>query len=121
MADGALPELFATTAWGGRKIAAKPTAKIYIMTPIDVTFNAPALPAGDNIVKDVMLPAAKAVAQAHNIPIIDTYTQVPMSYYAVDGQVNAAGQMKMATMILEVYYRHMPIYGKAAAKEDFPL
>jgi len=27
----------------------------------------------------------------------------------------------MATMILEVYYRHLPIYGKAAAKEDFPL
>ncbi len=27
----------------------------------------------------------------------------------------------MATMILEVYYRHMPIYRKAAAKEDFPL
>lgn len=27
----------------------------------------------------------------------------------------------MATMILEVYYRHMPIYGQAAAKEDFPL
>ena len=27
----------------------------------------------------------------------------------------------MATMILEVYYRHMPIYGKAAAEEDFPL
>lgn len=27
----------------------------------------------------------------------------------------------MATMVLEVYYRHMPIYGKAAAKEDFPL
>lgn len=27
----------------------------------------------------------------------------------------------LATMILEVYYRHMPIYGKAAAKEDFPL
>ncbi len=27
----------------------------------------------------------------------------------------------MATMILEVYYRHMPIYGKAAATEDFPL
>ncbi len=26
-----------------------------------------------------------------------------------------------ATMILEVYYRHMPIYGKAAAEEDFPL
>lgn len=27
----------------------------------------------------------------------------------------------MATMILEVYYRHMPIYGKAAATDDFPL
>jgi len=27
----------------------------------------------------------------------------------------------MATMILEVYYRHLPIYGKAAAEEDFPL
>jgi hypothetical protein len=26
-----------------------------------------------------------------------------------------------ATMILEVYYRHMPIYGKAAAEEDFAL
>jgi len=27
----------------------------------------------------------------------------------------------MSTMILEVYYRHMPIYGKQAAEEDFPL
>jgi hypothetical protein len=27
----------------------------------------------------------------------------------------------MATMILEVYYRHMPIYGKQAADEEFPL
>ena len=27
----------------------------------------------------------------------------------------------LATMILEVYYRHMPIYGKAAAEEEFPL
>jgi hypothetical protein len=27
----------------------------------------------------------------------------------------------MATMILEVYYRHMPIYSKQAATEDFPL
>jgi len=27
----------------------------------------------------------------------------------------------MATMILEVYYRHMPIYGKEASEEDFPL
>ena len=27
----------------------------------------------------------------------------------------------MAAMILEVYYRHMPIYGKAASEEEFPL
>jgi len=27
----------------------------------------------------------------------------------------------LSTMILEVYYRHMPIYGKAATEEDFPL
>jgi hypothetical protein len=27
----------------------------------------------------------------------------------------------LATMILEVYYRHMPIYQEAATKEDFPL
>lgn len=27
----------------------------------------------------------------------------------------------MATMILEVYYRHMPIYGKQAADDEFPL
>ena len=26
-----------------------------------------------------------------------------------------------STMILEVYYRHMPIYGKQAAEEEFPL
>ena len=27
----------------------------------------------------------------------------------------------MATMILEVYYRHMPLYGKQAAEDEFPL
>ena len=27
----------------------------------------------------------------------------------------------LATMILEVYYRHMPLYAEAAADEDFPL
>ncbi len=27
----------------------------------------------------------------------------------------------MAAMILEVYYRHMPIYGQEAAEEEFPL
>ncbi len=27
----------------------------------------------------------------------------------------------MATMILEVYYRHLPLYGKQASEEEFPL
>jgi hypothetical protein len=27
----------------------------------------------------------------------------------------------MATMVLEVYYRHMPIYGQSASEDDFPL
>jgi hypothetical protein len=27
----------------------------------------------------------------------------------------------LATMVLEVYYRHMPIYAKEAAEDDFPL
>ena len=26
-----------------------------------------------------------------------------------------------ATMILEVYYRHMPLYADAAAEDEFPL
>lgn len=41
------------------------------------------------------------------------------------GHVNEKGGRlyvtSMATMILEVYYRHMPIYAKEAAEEDFPL
>ncbi|MDA1053313.1 MAG: terpene cyclase/mutase family protein [Planctomycetota bacterium] len=41
------------------------------------------------------------------------------------GHANDAGGRlyvtSMATMILEVYYRHMPIYAKEAAEEDFPL
>ena len=27
----------------------------------------------------------------------------------------------LATMILEVYYRHLPIYGKKAAEDEFEL
>ena len=27
----------------------------------------------------------------------------------------------MATMILEVYYRHLPIYGKTASEQEFEL
>ena len=34
--------------------------------------------------------------------------------------LNARAQ-EIATMILEVYYRHMPLYADAAAEDDFPL
>ncbi len=41
------------------------------------------------------------------------------------GHANEAGGRlyctSMSTMILEVYYRHMPIYKKNAAEDDFPL
>jgi hypothetical protein len=45
-------------------------------------------------------------------------------YIAGDHHGERAGRLYhtcMATMILEVYYRHMPIYAKAASTEDFPL
>jgi hypothetical protein len=80
--------------------ALKPTVKFVMMLPIDVPFNANALPAGKNIVKDVMLTAAKNAAMAHNIPIADTYTAITAAMYPVsDGQTNAAGQMKMAQLV----------------------
>jgi hypothetical protein len=40
------------------------------------------------------------------------------------GHTAAAGRLcctSFATMILEVYYRHMPLYADAASEEDFPL
>src|SRR5262249_57852902 len=84
----------------------KGTTKVYMMTPIDVPWGGtPNLPAGDDLVKNVMLPAALKVAQNHGLTVIDTYTAISgtpalvTQYYATDGQVNAAGQMKMATMI----------------------
>jgi hypothetical protein len=80
--------------------ALKPTVKFVMMLPIDVPFNAGALPTGKNIVKDVMLTAAKNAAMAHNIPIADTYTAITAAMYPVsDGQTNAAGQMKMAQLV----------------------
>jgi hypothetical protein len=45
-------------------------------------------------------------------------------YIAGDHGSDKGGRLyctSMSTMILEVYYRHLPIYGKAAAEEDFPL
>jgi len=80
--------------------ALKPTVKFVMMLPINVPFNSGALPAGKNIVNDVMLMAAKNAAMAHNIPIADTYTAITAAMYPVnDGQTNAAGQMKMAQLV----------------------
>ncbi|MHB8973160.1 MAG: prenyltransferase/squalene oxidase repeat-containing protein [Pirellulaceae bacterium] len=45
-------------------------------------------------------------------------------YFSRDPWQEQGGRLyctSMATMILEVYYRHLPIYGKQAAEEDFPL
>jgi len=83
------------------------TKQIFIMTPIDVPWGGtPNLAAGRNLVKDLMLPAAKKVAQNHGLNIVDTYTaisgtpQLVTMYYGADGQLNAAGQQKMADLIL---------------------
>ena len=46
------------------------------------------------------------------------------SWHMSGGHSGQGGRLyctSMATMILEVYYRHMPIYRKQAAEEDFPL
>ena len=46
------------------------------------------------------------------------------SWFINGGHGKRAGRLystSMAPMMLEVYYRHMPIYGKQAAEEDFPL
>ena len=40
------------------------------------------------------------------------------------GHTGGAGRLcltSFATMILEVYYRHMPLYADAAAEDEFPL
>jgi hypothetical protein len=45
-------------------------------------------------------------------------------FFAGGGHTAAAGRLcstSFATMILEVYYRHMPLYADKAAEEDFPL
>jgi len=45
-------------------------------------------------------------------------------FLSKSGHADRGGRLyctSMAAMILEVYYRHMPIYGTQAAEEDFPL
>jgi hypothetical protein len=51
-------------------------------------------------------------------------TEAGSWYIAGDHGSDRGGRIyctAMATMILEVYYRHLPIYGKPAADDDFPL
>jgi len=46
------------------------------------------------------------------------------SWYVGGGHGKSGGRLyttSMATMILEVYYRHMPIYGGAAVEEEFKV
>ncbi len=46
------------------------------------------------------------------------------SWYFPSGHVSGAGRLcvtSFATMILEVYYRHMPLYAEQDEEDDFPL
>ncbi len=46
------------------------------------------------------------------------------SWFVKGGHTSNAGRLcitSFATMMLEVYYRHMPLYAEAAGEEDFPL
>ena len=46
------------------------------------------------------------------------------SWFMASRHGGAGGRLyctSMATMILEVYYRHLPIYGKQSTQDDFPL
>ncbi|MCP4942592.1 MAG: hypothetical protein GY924_11515, partial [Planctomycetaceae bacterium] len=46
------------------------------------------------------------------------------SWYVKGGPTSNAGRLcitSFATMMLEVYYRHMPLYAEDAGEEDFPL
>jgi hypothetical protein len=46
------------------------------------------------------------------------------SWYMDGGHSEKGGRLyctSMATMILEVYYRHLPLFREQSADEDFPL
>jgi hypothetical protein len=90
-----------------QKYLMKGVTKIYMMTPIDMAWGGtPNLPAGDDLAKNVMLPASIKVACDHHLPIIDTYTAISATttlatmYTAGDGQVTSAGQQKMASLLI---------------------
>jgi hypothetical protein len=85
----------------------KTGTKIYMMTPIDLPWGGtPNLPGNDDLVKDIMLPAALKVAMNHSLTVIDAYTAISSTpalvtmYLNGDGQVKASGQQKMADLIL---------------------
>jgi len=98
--------------------------KIYMMTPIDLAWGGTtALPAGEDLVKDIMLPAAMAVAHNHNLTIVDTYTAITpggtviAEYNGTDGQVTSAGQQKMAELILDAFQSDGGTSGEDAAAD----
>jgi hypothetical protein len=84
------------------KLANKP--KIFITTPILLSV------VGGNVkaetatyITNIILPSVKAVATAHNLPVIDLYTQFPASLLdpAGDGGItHPAGQTKIAQLVL---------------------
>ncbi|TWT91160.1 prenyltransferase/squalene oxidase repeat-containing protein [Stieleria varia] len=60
--------------------------------------------------------------------LVETQAQEPGAkgswYFDGSPHMSDAGRLcitSFATMILEVYYRHMPLYAEAAAEEEFPL
>jgi hypothetical protein len=62
--------------------------------------------------------------QLVNTQAKDGHAKGSWSFGGGDHGSNRGGRTyctSMATMILEVYYRHMPIYRKQAAQDDFPL
>nr|HVZ72266.1 hypothetical protein [Polyangia bacterium] len=89
-------------------------SNIYLMTPIDIPWTGlvgpllGSLATTGDLEKDIMLPAAQAVAKKYSLPLIDAYTAISATPTLAksflsphgDGQVNAAGQQKMADLIV---------------------
>jgi hypothetical protein len=60
--------------------------------------------------------------------LVNTQSKVGLEkgswYIGGDHGAKSGGRLydtSMATMILEVYYRHMPLFKQDAAEDDFPL
>ena len=46
---------------------------------------------------------------------------IPSDRHSIEKMAGRLGTTSFATMILEVYYRHMPLYADSAADDEFPL